>query len=53
MAVIRHGRRDRTVVYGAPAEDGIRLMRQYERFDGPTFVRYPKEAAGNGARSSS
>ena len=53
MAVIRHGRRDRIVVYGAPAEDGIRLMRQYERFDGSTFVRYPKEVAGNGARSSS
>ena len=39
VAVIRHGRRDRTVVYGALAEDGTRLMRQYERFDGPTFVR--------------
>ena len=44
VAVIRHGRRDRTVVYGALAEDGIRLMRQYERFDGPTFVKYLKEA---------
>ena len=44
VAVIRHGRRDRTVVYGALAEDGIRLMRQYERFDGPMFVRYLKEA---------
>ena len=43
VAVIRHGRRDRTVMYGALAEDGIRLMRQYERFDGPTFVRYLKE----------
>ena len=43
VAVIRHGRRDRTVVYGALAEDGIRLMRQYGRFDGPTFVRYLKE----------
>ena len=43
VAVIRHGRRDRTVVYGALAEDGTRLMRQYERFDGPTFVRYLKE----------
>ena len=32
-AVSRHGRRDRAVVFGAPAEDGIRLMRQYERFD--------------------
>ena len=42
VAVIRHGRRDRTVVYGALAEDGIRLMRQYGRFDGPTFVRYLK-----------
>ena len=53
VAVIRHGRRDRTVVYGALAEDGIRLMRQYERFDGPTFVRYLKRPAGNGARFSS
>ena len=44
VAVIRHGRRNRIVVYGALAEDGIRLMRQYERFDGPTFVRYLKEA---------
>ena len=44
VAVIRHGRRDRIVVCGALAEDGIRLMRQYERFDGPTFVRYLKEA---------
>ena len=44
VAVIRHGRRDRTIVYGALAEDGIRLMWQYERFDGPTFVRYLKEA---------
>ena len=43
MTVIRYGRRDRTVVYGAHAEDGIRPMRQYERFDGPTFVRYLKE----------
>ena len=34
VAVIRYSRRDRTVVYGALAEDGIRLMRQYERFDG-------------------
>ena len=42
VAVISHGRRDRTVVYGALAEDGTRLMRQYGRFDGPTFVRYLK-----------
>ena len=44
VAVIRHGRRDRIVVYGALAEDGTRLMRQHGRFDGPTFVRYLKEA---------
>ena len=44
MAVTRHGRRDRTVVCGALAEDGTRLMGQYERFDGPTFVRYLKDA---------
>ena len=43
VAVIRHGRRDRTIVYGTLAEDGTRLMRQYGRFDGPTFVRYLKE----------
>ena len=43
MTVSRHGRRDRIVVYGTLAEDGIRLMRQYERFDGQTFVRYLKE----------
>ena len=40
----RHGGRDRTTVFGALAEDGIRLMRQYGKFDGPTFVRYLKEA---------
>ena len=39
----RRGRRDRTVVFGALAEDGTRLMRQYEKFDGQTFVRYLKE----------
>ena len=43
VTVSKHGRRDRTVVFGALAEDGTRLMRQYERFDGPTFVRYLKE----------
>ena len=43
VTVSRHGRRDKTVVYGALAEDGTRLMRQYGRFDGPTFVRYLKE----------
>ena len=44
VTVSRHGRRDKTAVYGTPAEDGTRLMRQYGRFDGPTFVRYHKEA---------
>ena len=43
VTVSRHGRRDRTIVFGALAEDGIRLMRQYGKFDGPTFVRYLKE----------
>ena len=43
MTVSRHGRRDKTIVYGTLAEDGTRLMRQYGRFDGPTFVRYLKE----------
>ena len=52
-AVIKHGRRDRTVVYGALAEDGIRLMRQYERFDDPTFVRYLKVVLRKWARFSS
>ena len=30
-------------MYGTLAEDGTRLMRQYGRFDGPTFVRHLKE----------
>ena len=43
VTVSRHGRRDKTVVYGTLAEYGTRLMRQYGRFDGPpTFVRYLK-----------
>ena len=42
VTVSRHGRRDRTIVYGALAGGGTRLMRQYGRFDGPTFVRYLK-----------
>ena len=40
VIVSRCGRRDRTVVFGALADDGTRLVRQYERFDGPTFVRH-------------
>ena len=44
VTVNRYGRRNKTVVYGTLAEDGIRLMRQYERFDGPTFVRCLKDA---------
>ena len=43
VTVSRHGRRDRTIVFGALAEDGTRLMRQYGKFDGPTFVRYLTE----------
>ena len=30
-------------MYGVLAEDGTQLMRQYERLDGQTFVRYLKE----------
>ena len=30
-------------MYGVLTEDGTQLMRQYERFGGPTFVRYLKE----------
>ena len=52
MAVTRHSRRDRTVVYGALAEDGTRLMRQYEKFDGPTFVKYLEEVRRMGAKLS-
>ena len=40
VTVTRSGRRDRTVVYGALADDGTRLMRQYPRFDKETFVKY-------------
>ena len=43
VTVSRHGRRGKTIVYGTLAEDGTRLMRQYGKFDGPTFVRYLKE----------
>ena len=43
VTVSRHGRRDRTIVFGALAEGGARLMRQYGMFDGPAFVRYLKE----------
>ena len=43
VTVSRHDRRDKTIVYDTLAEDGTRLMRQYGRFDGPTFVRYLKE----------
>ena len=42
MAVSRHGRGDKAIVYGTLAEDGTRLMWQYGRFDDPTFVRYLK-----------
>ena len=38
----RHGRRDRVVVFGALASEGIRPVRRYGRFDGPTFVQYLK-----------
>ncbi|MDE0525199.1 MAG: hypothetical protein OXI27_01165 [Thaumarchaeota archaeon] len=40
VTVSRHDRRNRTVVFSALAKDGTRLMRQYEKFDDPTFVRY-------------
>ena len=43
VTVVRGGRRDRIVVYGALADDGTRLMRKYDTFDGPTFVRYLRE----------
>ena len=44
VTVSSHGRRNKTIVYDTLAEDGTRLMWQYGRFDGPTFVRYLKEA---------
>ena len=44
VEIERSGRRDKTVVYGALADDGTRLMRLYDKFDGPTFVRYLAEA---------
>jgi len=43
VTVTRGGRRARIVMYGTLADDGTRLMRRYERFDGPTFVKYLKE----------
>ena len=49
VTVSRHDRRDRAIVFSAPAEDGTRLMRQYERFDNPTFVRHFKKVRRMGA----
>ena len=53
VAVSKHGRGDKAIVYGTLAEDGTRLMWQYGRFDGPTFVRYLKAVRRKWARSSS
>jgi len=50
VTVYRRGRGDQIVVFGALAEDGIRMMRQYERFDDPTFARYLREARSKWGR---
>ncbi len=53
VTVCRRGRRDRIVVFGALAENGTRLMQQYEKFDGPTFVGYLRKVRRKWAESSS
>ncbi len=40
VRVERSGRRDKVVVCGSIADDGTRLMRTYDRFNGANFVRY-------------
>ena len=37
------GSHKRIVVYGSIARDGRQFFRTYEKFDGPTFVRYLKD----------
>ena len=44
VRVGRSGWRDKIVVYGSIADDGMRLMRTYDRFNGANFVRYPELA---------
>ena len=43
ITVTYRGNRRRTVAYGAIATDGRRFFRTYDKFDGPTFLRYLKE----------
>lgn len=40
VTVERSGRRDKVVVYGAPADDGTGLMRTYDEFNAANFVKY-------------
>ena len=40
----RSGWRDKIVVYGSIADDGTRLMRAYDRFNGANSVRYLEPA---------
>lgn len=53
IAYCRHGRRNRIVAFGAPAEDGTRLTRQYERFDAPMFARHLRKLRRKRTRSYS
>ncbi len=43
IKVQRSGRRERVVVYGTVADDGTRLMRTYDRFNGANLARYLKQ----------
>ncbi len=43
IEVQRSGRRERVVVYGTVADDGTRLMRTYDRFNGANLARYLKQ----------
>ena len=43
VSIKRGGKRDKVVAYFSLADDGTRLMRQYDKFDTYTFIRYLEE----------
>ena len=53
VTVSRHGRRDKTIVYGTLAEDGIRLMGSMGGLTARRLYDTSRRCATSGARSSS
>ena len=53
VTVSRHGRRDKTIVYGTLAEDGTRLMGSMEGSTARRSYDASRWCAASGARSSS